>query len=102
MSTPPRLPDQFTSLQNQIDRLSRELDGYKEEEAERLAAEERADQIEQKKEARRENRQAQAAAALDQARADAIRAIARLLPQAVKQARAGKPALLRMILRATR
>jgi hypothetical protein len=60
------------------------------------------------KEARRRERQEQleaaATAELQRARAQAIRAIAKLLPEAVKQAKAKppRPALLRMILRATR
>ena len=49
-----------------------------------------------------ERREQKARRALDNARATAIRAIAKLVPQAVRQARAGKPALLRLILRATR
>lgn len=57
---------------------------------------------EAKKRAQQERLEASAAAELQRARAQAIRAIARLLPKAVQQANAGKPALLRMILRATK
>jgi TolA-binding protein len=71
-------------------------------------AAEKADRLREEKAQRRARRQEEraeaAAAELARARAEAIRAIARLLPEAVKQAKAKppRPALLRLILRATR
>lgn len=68
---------------------------------------------ERRLEQRREDRERRSKEALDRARAEAIRAIAKLLPEAIAQAKGSparrgqpavppKPALLRMILRATR
>jgi len=67
--------------------------------AERIQ-EERADRAHRREQARNDA----AAAELQRARAAAIRAIAKLLPEAIRQAKAKppRPALLRLILRATR
>jgi hypothetical protein len=50
----------------------------------------------------RDKKTAASRAAIDEARARAVSAIARQLPLALKQAKAGKIALLRLILRSTR
>jgi len=62
------------------------------------------DTAEEKREERRRKDELRAEAQLRSARAAAIRALVKLLPEAVRQARAKppRPALLRMILRATR
>jgi hypothetical protein len=110
MSNTPRIPDdpdpsfpeQLRRLQRQIDQLTRELDYYKEREQAADTADAKAEAAEEERQRKRERKALIAQEALNRARADAIRAIAKLLPQAVQQAKAGKPALLRMILRATR
>jgi len=64
------------------------------------------DSEEGKREARgeklRQRRQITSETALAETRAQAVRAIRRLLKPAIAQARKGKPALLRLILRSTR
>jgi hypothetical protein len=65
------------------------------EEGKREAREERGEKL-------RQRRQIASETALAETRAQAIRAIRRLLKPAIAQARKGKPALLRLILRSTR
>jgi len=65
------------------------------EEGKREAREERGEKL-------RERRKVASETALAETRAQAIRAIRRLLKPAIAQARKGKPALLRLILRSTR
>lgn len=97
----PTIPDQITKLESnarwweakckQLEERIEEIEGRKEDaEEQRREREEAADRA--------------ATADLRRARAAAIRALIKLLPEAVKQAKAKppKPALLRMILRATR
>jgi chemotaxis protein histidine kinase CheA len=64
-------------------------------------AERAEDQIEELKAARK-NPEEQLADQLLKARITAIRALVKLLPKAIRQANAGKPALLRLILRSTK
>jgi peptidoglycan hydrolase CwlO-like protein len=105
--------DQLRNLRAQIASLERELQDYRADAERADTAEAKEDAREERREKRRENEQRRSKEALDRARAEAIRAVARLLPEAIAQAkgtpaRKGKPAtpprpaLLRMILRATR
>jgi len=91
----------------EIERLKRRIDELEaptpEETAQEKAEREREDR-QQRRRDREEARAEAAAAELQRARAAAIRAIAKLLPEAIRQAKAKppRPALLRLILRATR
>jgi DNA-binding protein H-NS len=101
------LATRITHLVNEIGRLRAQVAELKKPTSEQTALEKR-EQLEQAREDRRrdreERRERQSAAELQSARAAAIRAIAKLLPEAIAQAKAKppRPALLRLILRATR
>jgi hypothetical protein len=106
---PPGMPldKQISHLLGNIAQLKKRIEELEaptpEQTAEEKAEELRAERERRKRE--RDERHAEAAAAeLQRARAGAIRAVAKLLPEAVRQAKAKppRPALLRMILRATR
>jgi hypothetical protein len=86
-------------LERQIEDLQRPPEETAAEKAERLREEK-----ERRRRGREERAAETAATELRRARAAAIRALAKLLPEAVNQARAKppRPALLRLILRATR
>ena len=101
------LPQQIDHLVGIVTRLRRELAELKKPTPQQAAAdiaEERRDAATARKRDREEAQQAAAAADLQRARAAAIRALVKLLPEAIAQAKAKppRPALLRLILRATR
>lgn len=98
------IAEQLRLLKQKIGDLDRELEGFRRHDLWLKSQEAKEEQKQDRKEERATQRQTRAKEALDRARADAIRAIAKLLPEAVKQAKAKppRPALLRLILRATR
>jgi hypothetical protein len=106
---PPGMPldKQISHLLGNIAQLKKRIEEL-EAPTPQETADEKARELREERERRkreRDERHAEAAAAeLQRARAGAIRAIAKLLPEAVRQAKAKppRPALLRMILRATR
>jgi hypothetical protein len=103
------MPDQkMHTVAEDIERLKSNASWW---EARARGLEERIEELEGKKQdaesQRRDREQAferKAQAELQHARAAAIRALVKLLPEAIRQAKAKppRPALLRMILRATR
>jgi hypothetical protein len=106
---PPSMPinKQFEHLLSKIAGLQRQIDEAQKltpQETDRQKRDEARSARMERKRQREEARAEAAAAELATARAQAIRAIARLLPEAVRQAKAKppRPALLRLILRATR
>jgi len=104
---PPSLtmPQQINHLLSKIARLEKQLAELREPTPEQTAEEKAAEREREKAQRQRERdekNQADAERTILQARAAAIRALVKLLPRAVKQANAGKPALLRLILRSTR
>jgi hypothetical protein len=107
------LPDQIAYLLQLLEKRDTTIDSLEdrvkklENPRQETPAEKIERRIEEAEQARRERdrRHAESAAAeLARARAQAIRAIAKLLPEAIRQAKAKppRPALLRLILRATR
>jgi len=101
------LNDQVKHLLGKIHNLEAKIADLTKPTPEQTAAEiaeEKAQERAARKREREERAAESAAAELQRARAQAIRAIARLLPEAVRQAKAKppRPALLRLILRATR
>ncbi len=86
------------SLQRRIDELTQPTEEETEEERDE---QERANK-DQRKRDRAEKEKNQADQTVAHVRQQAIRALAKLLPRASRQAAQGKPALLRLILRATR
>jgi len=99
------LPTQIEHLLGKIARLEGHIAELRAPTPEQTADEKTAakrQEREARQRARDQKNREDAERTIMMARAAAIRALVKLLPKAIQQANAGKPALLRLILRSTR